>query len=184
MATASHLRMAEDWRGARIARRFMLQTVLTPAAATINTTLLGLRKLTANPEVFISRIRMHVYFGAAGVAAPVGWKRTATVAAGTQMTASDIPKCDSACATATLEVRTGSGVTGTKGNQYILTHPAPTTAAPGAGTGGGFVDDWTARDLSERIRLTADEGLTLELQVAADVDNRYHVLLVWEEVTN
>lgn len=160
----------------------MLNAVLTPPAATANTTLIGLRKLAANPDVYISRIRVHLFHSAAAVAAPLGWKRTTVVAAGTQMTASDIPKTDSSAATSTLEVRTGSGITGTKANQYILTHAASTTAAPAASTGGGFIDDWTARDLSERIRLTGDEGLTMELQAAGDVDTRIHVLLVWEEV--
>lgn len=183
MPTAVHLRMAEDWRGARVARRFMLAAILTPPAATANTTIIALRKLAANPEVYISRIRVHLFHPAAAVAAPLGWKRMSSAAAGTLMTASDIPKCDTACANATLEVRTGSGITGTKAAQYFLTHPAPTTAAPASGTGGGFIDDWTARDLSERIHLAGDEGVMMEFQTAGDVDTRVHLLLVWEEVT-
>lgn len=178
------LRTSEDWRSARTARRYMLQAVLTPAAATSGTNILGLRKLAANPDVYISRIRVHLFNNAAITAvAPLGWRRATTVAGGSAMTAADIPKNDSNAATATMEVRTGATPTGTEANQYILTHPAPTTAAPGAATGGGFVDDWTARDLSERIRLTADEGLMLELMGAYDVDLRVHVLLVWEEVS-
>lgn len=178
------LRTAEDWRSARTPRRYMLQAVLTPAAATANTTLAALDKLAANPDVYISRIRVHIYHSAAITAvAPLGWKRISTVANGTLMTAADIPKCDSAAANASLEVRTGSGITGTKANQYILAHPATTTAVPAAATGGGFVDDWTARDLSERIKLTGTEGLALELAGAYDVDLRVHLLLVWEEVS-
>jgi hypothetical protein len=56
-------------------------------------------------------------------------------------------------------------------------------AVPATTTGAGFVDDWTARDLSERIRLAADEGMTLEFMQAGDVDTRIHLLLVWEEVS-
>jgi hypothetical protein len=183
MPLSLSLRTAEDWRSARTARRYMLQAHLTPGAATANTTLIGLGKLAANPDVYISRIRVHEFHTAAAVATPLGWKRTATVAAGTLMTAADIPKADTAAANATLEVRTGTGITGTKANQYILTHPGQTVAAPAATTGAGFVDDWTARDLSERIRLTASEGLTMEFMQAGSVATRIHLLLVWEEVS-
>lgn len=174
------LRNSEDWRSARIAQRYMLQSVLTPPAATAASNLMGLRKTAANPDVYISRIRVHIFQSAASVAAPIGWKRATTVAAGTQVTISDIPDVDSASNVPTLQVRTGA-VTGTKANQYILTHPAAISVA--AATGGGLLDDWTARDLSERIKLTADEGLILDWQSAGDVDTRIYLLLVWEEVS-
>src|SRR5687767_261382 len=107
MPIAIHLRVAEDWRGAKIARRFSLGTVITPTAATAGTNLLGLRKLAVNPEVYISRLRYHVWHAAAAVSATVGWKRATTVAGGALMTASDIPKTDTGSANAALEVRTG-----------------------------------------------------------------------------
>lgn len=183
MPTGTNLRFASDWRGSRVARRYMWTGILTPGAATAGTNLMGVRKTAANPEVFISRIRVHVFTGAAaGVAAPLGWKRATTVAGGTQVTAADIPDLDSAAGNATLEVRTGAVTFGTEANQYILTHPAAAAAAPAAGVGHGFLDDWTARDLSERIRLTADEGMILEFVTAGDTDNRIYVMLVWEEV--
>jgi hypothetical protein len=187
MPLSLSLRNSEDWRSARTARRYMLQAVVTPPTATANTNLVGLRKLAINPDIYISRIRVHLFHVAAITAvSPLGWKRAATVAGGgspnNPMTLADIPKNDTAAVNATLEVRMGAAVTGTKANQYILTHPAPTTAAPATTTGGGFVDDWTARDLSERIRLTADEGLILELMQAFDTDLRVHLLMVWEEV--
>lgn len=182
MPIATHLRYASDWRGARVARRYFWTGVLTPTAATAGTNLLGLRKTAANPEVFISRIRCHVYHaGVATAAGVVGWRRATTVAGGSQVTAADLPDVDSAAAVATLEVRTGA-VTGTKDNQYILTHPAGALLVTGIGQGN--LDDWTARDLSERIRLTGDEGLILDLQAAGDVDLRVHISLVWEEITN
>lgn len=181
MPTATHLRYAADWRGTRVARRYVWTGVLTPSAATAGTNLLGLRKLAANPEVFISRVRCHTFqVGVATAGGPVGWRRATTVAGGTQVTASEIPQIDDATVNATLQVRTGA-VTGTKANQYILTHPAGTVLVTSVGQGN--LDDWTARDLSERIRLTGDEGLILDLQSAGDTDLRIHISLVWEEIT-
>ncbi len=181
MPTAVALRYAADWRGARIARRFFWTGVITPTAATAGTNLMGLRKTAANPEVFISRIRSHTFqVGVATAAGVVGWRRATTVAGGTAVTAADIPEVDNASVIATLEVRTGA-VTGTKANQYILTHMAGVSLVTSIGQGN--LDTWEARDLSERIRLTADEGLILDYQSAGDVDCRIHISLVWEEVT-
>jgi hypothetical protein len=183
MPSAMHLRAAEDWRGSRIARRFMLAAVLTPSAATAGTNLIGLRHVAGQPEVFISRLRVHYHHSAATISAvsALGWKR-GTVSGGTTMTAADIPKCDTAAPNATLEVLTGSVTTSAEANQYLLTHPAPTAATGSLGT--NVNDDWTARDLSERIRLTGAEAIFLELVGAYDTDLRVHLLAVWEEVTN
>lgn len=181
MPLAMGLRTSEDWRSSRTPRRYMLQTVITPTAATANLNILGLRKLAANPDVYISRLRVHIFHNAAITAhTATGWKRATNVAAGSQITVADIPKCDTSAGTATLEVRTGA-VTGTEANQYALSHPAAANLV--ASIGGDYVDDWTARDLSERIRLQADEGMILELITASDTDLRIHVLVVWEEVS-
>jgi hypothetical protein len=179
MPLSLSLRTAEDWRSARTARRYMLQSVITPPAATAASNLFGIRKLAINPDVYISRIRVH-YFNAAGSgAATIGWKRATTVAAGSLVTAADIVKNDTAAVNAATEMRAGA-VTGTKANQYILTHPAETSVT--AVTGGGIIDDWTARDLSERIRLTGDEGLILDWVTLGSTGTRIHMLFVWEEV--
>jgi hypothetical protein len=183
---AAGLRFASDWRSTRTARRFMWTGICTPNAVTAGSNIMGIRKTAGNPDVFISRVRVHVTNAAAAAAAPLGWKRATSVANGTQVALADLPEVDSATSTATLEVRqtTGAGgntVGGTKANQYILTHPAQQVLT--SGMGGGMWDDWTARDVSERIRLTGDEGLILDFVTAGDADMRIHVMLVWEEVS-
>lgn len=170
-----------DFRRNSTPKKYMITVVLTPGAATAGTNLMGVRKQNANADCYISRIICHEYHSAASVSAPIGWKRATTVAGGSQVTAADIPKLDTAAANATLEVRTGAVTVGAEGNQYLLTHEAPATAAPAAATGGGYRSEWVAYDRSEMIRLTGDEGLILELQAAGDTDARYHVTLVWEE---
>lgn len=187
MAQALSLRTSQDWRSERTAQRYILNHVVTPTNTAAAANILGLRKTAANPDVYISHIRLHVFEVGISNAAVVGWKRAASVANGALMTAADIPDADSGTSNATLEVRTttGSGgnlVGGTEDNQYILTHPAPAAAAPGSGTGGGLVDEWSARDLSERIRLTGDEGLILEWVTTGNTNTRFHFMIVWEEV--
>lgn len=179
------IRNSEDWRAKDIASRWMLNHVITPTNTASGANILGLRKLDANPDVYISRIRLTIFQNALSAVAPVGWKRATSVANGATMTASDVPDIDSQAGAPTLEVHTttGSGgnlVSGTKDNQYILTHPGPISTV--AVTGGGLTDDWTARDLSERIRLTGDEGLILDWGATGDTDTRFHLLIVWTEV--
>lgn len=175
------LRNVEDWRSAKVPRRYFAQAILTPPAAGAGSNLFGLRKLAANPDVYISRIRIHRWNSAAATpAAAMGWKRATTVAGGNQITAADIFRPDSTSGVPTLECR-ANAVTGTKANQYILTHPAPNITA--TTVGGGTPDDWTARDISERIRLTGDEGLILDWVTAGNTLIRIHLLVVWEEVS-
>jgi hypothetical protein len=172
---------ANDWRRNAIPKRYSITVTLTPGAATAGTNLFGLRKLNANADCHILRIRVHVYHAAAGVACVLGWRRATPVAAGSQVTAADIPKHDTSAGNATLEVRTGA-VTGTEANQFILIHPAHTTAAPASGVGSPWIDEWRANDRAGSIRLTGDEGLILEQTTAGDTDNRYVVMVEWEEV--
>jgi hypothetical protein len=178
---AKHIqRVALDHRMNAPAKRYLTTVVLTPGAAAAGTNLLGLRKLNANADVYIHRIVVTEFHSAAAVSTPTGWKRATTVAAGAPVAAADLPKLDTGAGNATLEVRTGA-VTGTKAAQYLLTHEAPATAAPAAATGGGYRSEWVAWDLADRLRLTGDEGLILDLQAAGDVDTRYHVTIGWEE---
>jgi len=171
---------ANDWRRNAIPKRYSISVQLTPGAATAGTNLLGLRKLNANPDIYILRIRVHVHQAAAGVACVLAWSRATTVAAGTLINAADIPKHDTAAGNATLEVRTGA-VTGTEAAQRIISHPAHSTAAPAAGVGSPWIDEWIANDRAGAIRLTGDEGLILEQFTAGDTDNRYYLLVEWEE---
>jgi len=173
--------VAVDWRqiSGSAPKRYSIVSILTGAVAA-NTNIMGLRKLLANNDAYIIRIRVHVYHAAAGVATVLAWRRATTVAGGALTAAADIPKLDTSAANATLEVRTGA-VTGTKAAQYIITHPAHTTAAPAAGVGSPWIDEWVPPDKGGRIRLTGDEGLILDQQTAGDVDNRYHILVEWEE---
>lgn len=172
--------VADDWRRNSPPKRYIISVILTPANATAGTNLMGLRKLNANADVYIIRIKAHVFQAAAGVAATLGWRRATTVAAGTLIAAADVPKMDTAAGNATLEVRTGA-VTGTEAAQYIITHPAHTTAVPAAGQGTTFIDEWNANDRAGSIRLTGDEGLILEQVTASDVDNRFYITIEWEE---
>ena len=170
----------EDWRLNAVAKRFLHTVVLTPGAATAGTNLLGLRKLAANPDVFVHGIRLSIHHAAAAVAFRCGLRRATTVAGGTLVTAANVPKLDTAAANPTLEVRTGA-VTGTEAAEYLLVTPSSTTAAPAASTGAGVDYEWAARDMAGRLRLTGDEGLILESVDATDVDARVAVTLEWEE---
>jgi hypothetical protein len=171
--------VANDWRLNAVPKRYSVTSILS-GAAVANTNLMGVRKLGANPDVYIIRIRLHIFHVNKGRATVLAWRRATTVAGGALVAVADIPKLDTAAANATLEVRTGA-VTGTKAAQYIITHPAHTTFEPAANTGSPWIDEWISPDKGGRIRLTGDEGLVLDQQTAGDVENRYHILIEWEE---
>jgi len=179
---ATPVPVANDWRRNSTPKRYSISVILTPAAATALTNLMGLRKQSANADVYIIRIRTTVHQSAAGVSATLGWKRATTVAGGTLIAAADVPKIDTAAGNATLEVRTGNVTFGAEAAQYLLTTPGHTTAAPAAGVGSSYDWQWLANDRAGAIRLTGDEGLILEQIIASDVDNRFYVTVEWEEV--
>lgn len=172
-----------DWRLNATSEGYQISVTLSGAAGA-GTNLLGLRKTAANPDVFIKWLRIQSYAVAATGAAPSTLRivRATTVAAGTQITAADIPKFDTSSGTATLEVRTGA-VTGTEAPQALFTvfagtgTPSATAATPAT----DFF--WEAEELSRRIRLTGDEGLIFDQVSASDVDIRYIVTLAWEEAS-
>lgn len=170
-------RVQQDGRLNSPAKRYLITLALTGAAA--GTNLGGLRKANANPDVYIHRIKVTQYQAAASTAsAPLFLRRAITVAGGTQVTAADIPKLDSAAGNATLEVRTGA-VTGTEAAQRMLAFMGSPTQAAGGGAGPDEFD--SGNDIARAIRLTGDEGLIFENELASDTDIRYLVTIEWEE---
>lgn len=159
-------------------KRYMISLSL-PGVATAGTNICGLRKLNANADVYITYVRVDIYGAAAFTSVPIRFYRGTTVAGGTQITAADIPKLDTAAGDATLEVRTGA-VTGTKANQVLFHGSALANLAAG---GGGMGTEYTASiETGMRWRLTADEGIIVDMSVIGDTDTRYLVTFQWEEV--
>lgn len=168
-------------------KRYMISITLT-GSITAGTNLGGLRKLNANSDVYITFINCEIVTGAANTAinlAPIAFKRASSVAAGSQITAADIPELDSATGAANLEVRTGA-VTGTKANQpiWIPGFYAPNIGAGGAAIwhGGSGAQYVATIETGMRWRLTADEGIIIEQYLAGLANNRYIVTIQWEEV--
>lgn len=174
-------RYAKDSRLNIPAKRYRVSFTLPAISggAGLGANVLGLRKLNANPQVFIHVIAIG---GSAtsGINLPcvLGIKRATAVAGGTLIAADDIPKTNTAAINALLEVRTGL-VTGVKANQYMDTFPSTPTLA----TGGGFAESIfdSQGDIARAIQLTGDEGLIFDQVFSADVDMVYHVTLEWEE---
>jgi len=175
-------RVAEDRRLANPDKKHMLSIGGIgglPGVAVAGTNIAGLRKLAANPDVYITRMEMVQYNGAAGLAVPVQIRRATTVAGGTLLTFVGNTELDTAAAVATLEVRTGA-VTGTEAANPLYTFQF-IAGVPGIGTG-HISNQWIAQDRSEWIRLTGDEGIIFDMPVVADIDNRYWINLIWVEV--
>lgn len=169
--------VANDWRRNSVPKRYAMSSVLIGAVAA-GTNVYGLRKLNANSDVYILKIRFLVFHIAAGVSVVLGWHRAANVAGGS--IAVNIPKLDTSAPAPNLEVRIGA-VTGTEDSQFLMIHPSHTTAAPAANVGSPWIDTWNAHDRAGAIRLTGDEGLVLEQITAGDADNRYVIHVEWEE---
>ena len=176
-------RVAEDRRLANPDKKHMLSiggATGLPGVAVAGTNIAGLRKLAANPDVYITRIEMVQYNGAAGLAVPVQIKRATTVAGGTLLAwVADTVEIDTGSVVPTLEVRTGA-VTGTEATNALLTFLFM-AGVPGIGSG-HISNQWIAQDRSEWIRLTGDEGIVFDTPLAADIDNRYWINLIWVEV--
>jgi len=175
-------RVAEDRRLANPDKKHMLSiggTTGLPGVAVAGTNIAGLRKLAANADVYITRVEMVQYNGAAGLAVPVQMKRAATVAGGALLSFVGNTELDTAATVATLEVRTGA-VTGTEAANALYTFSFM-AGIPGLGSG-HVSNQWIAQDRSEWIRLTGDEGIIFDTPIAADIDNRYWINLIWVEV--
>ena len=147
-------------------------------STTLSTNLAGFRKQSANAVCRIYRISVILTHAAAGLGHPISLWRAASVAAGSQVTAADIPMKDTNAGNATLEVRTDA-VTGTKANQRLLMLGGnPVTTAGVAGP--HYV--WESVDISDHIVLRGDEGLIFDQSpIAGDADDRYMVTIEWEE---
>ncbi len=175
-------RVAEDRRLANPDKKHMLSiggATGLPGVAVAGTNIAGLRKLAANPDVYITRVEMVQYNVAAGLAVPVQMKRATTVAGGTLLTFTGNTELDTAAVVATLNVRTGA-VTGTEAANALYTFLFM-SGIPGIGSG-HVSNQWIAQDRSEWIRLTGDEGIIFDTPIAADADNRYWINLIWVEV--
>jgi hypothetical protein len=159
-------------------QRYMIALTLV-GVATDGANIGGLRKLAANPDVFITSIIVFMFStGGTGNGVPIRFIRASAVAGGTQITAADIPKKNSAAADATLEVRTGA-VTGTEAAQPFFI--AGSSQIAGANFGGPqYV--WKADEIADQFVLTGDEGIIIEQAfLGATTTNRYLVVIEWEE---
>jgi hypothetical protein len=120
---------------------------------------------------------------AAASYSPIQIKRISAASGGTQITAANIPKKDSAAANSAVEIRR-TGVTatysqGVDGQLLAIQTPGTTAAAASLAQNG-----W--RELSfendEEIVLQPGEGIVLNNNAAADADHRIYWYLEWEEV--
>lgn len=138
------------------------------------------RKLSANPNVYIHRFAVGEYHAAVSSAVtPLFLKRANSVASGSLIAATDIPKFDTTAGNATLEVRFGAFTSTVVGNPIAVFNWTPTLAA-----GGGSMESFgfeSGGDLGRAIKLTGDEGLVLYQYVAGDTDNRFLITVEWEE---
>lgn len=156
-------------------KRYQIGVLLAGGALGLN--ILGLRKLNANAVVRIYKVMVTVTHVAAGLGPPLRVSRATDVAAGTLVTASDVPKKDTNDPDATLEVRTGA-ITGTVAGQILLWIGGCTVTGTGLG---GPLDTWEAMDREDMITLRGDEGLIFEVGSTGDTDDRYAITIAWEE---
>lgn len=176
MSSAPHAVAINNAIGKNV-RKYQICLILT-GSNSVGTNLAGLRKQNADADVYITRISVILNHVAAGAGAPIGIWRASSVAGGSQVTAADIPKKNTAVSNATLEVRTGA-VTGSKANQ-MLDALGGMTVTTTLMSGPQYL--WQAWDISDFIRLTGDEGIIIDQRGTGDADDRYYVTISWEEV--
>jgi hypothetical protein len=180
-AVTKHLQRVQiDNRVTGPVRRYSMS--LTPsggitAVTTANTNLCGI--MAGTSTVYIKRILTYQYNLAAGTLVPIGMKRCTTLAAGTLVTASTVPEHVQANAVSDAVIRHGTGVT-VASKSIVVWYFIPQGTIGGIGAGGASAE-WKVDSIDDAIVLTAGEALVWENDITSDTDNRYHVLLSWEE---
>jgi hypothetical protein len=135
--------------------------------------------ITGTSTVYIKRVLTYQYNLVAGTLVPLAMRRCTTLAGGTLVTASTVPEHVQANVVSDAVIRYGTGVTNaSEGIPMWYFIPQGTI---GAINTAGVSAEWKADTIDDSIVLVTGEALIWEVDIASDTDNRYHVLLSWEE---
>lgn len=162
-------------------RRFSMN--LTPsggvtALTAANAHICGI--MAGTSTIYIHKMYAIQYNAVAGFLVPIGVKRATTLAAGTLVTAANVPKLVTTDTASDAVIRYGSGITASKDTErLILLVPQGTV---GAINSAGVSQQYEGTNVDDLIVLTTGQALVFECDIASDTDNRYHVWMHWEEV--
>lgn len=150
---------------------------IASGSTTAGTNMLGARKLLAGNVARIYRIDVILArVAAAGLGVPLRVYRASGVGGGTLIPASEITRKDTLAPAPTLEVR--SSPTGTKAARQMFSLGGSSTT--GASLAGPQYT-WRADREEEEIVLRGTEGIIIDIALAGDIDDRYHISLHWRE---
>jgi hypothetical protein len=181
-AVTRHIqRVSVDQRQGSPPRRYSITlgasggiTAITAAQANLGGIMAG------TSTVWIKQIQLIQYNTTAGIIVPVAVKRCTTLAAGTLITAADVPEHFTAGAVSDAVLRYGTVTVSAKAaHRLMLLMPQGTLGAVNAG---GVSQTWMANSLDDNIVLLSGEALVFDADIAGDTDNRYLINLSWEEV--